>query len=67
MRWKYASVGTEAVFPLTSTLIISKLALFPASMGCAVARDLVRFGSWHAPLAHDEKFLTRADGGAQLE
>jgi hypothetical protein len=40
MRWKYASVGTEAVFPLTSTLIISKLALFPASKGDALSRAI---------------------------
>jgi hypothetical protein len=39
MPQKYASVGSEAVFPLTSTLIISKLALFPAFLRDALARD----------------------------
>jgi outer membrane protein assembly factor BamD len=32
MGQKHASVGTKAVFPLTSKLIISKLALFPACL-----------------------------------
>src|SRR5579884_1500151 len=44
---RYTSLGTEVVFPLTSALIISKLALFPHPKGkCAARSDW--FGSGHA-------------------
>lgn len=56
MRKSHASVDSEAVFPLTSKLIISKLAVFPTFDGMRFAL-FGPFGSWLRQPLTDDKLM----------